>query len=287
MSGCNIFFDDDRCGKVMQRPVEGTCSICNPQEEVNRAEDACVCPPLGEPRLLTVAAPVVFDECGINLCKVLQSDSLNRFDDVDSVQLRVVDIDFNIQKNNEGSRVEFIEDRPNCVRVYLSNICVKLAVKLLDDDCNIIDEFCIDQLFLPDSSDPEYDEQTNPSFIIVDLYAPYGVSYKDCYGDCEPTINYIGFLESINNAIRQGIGAQALAKVVRFDPRRGLLAVGLTIYLKVIYFIQYRIPHEGLCCIKGGTLFIDIVLNLYILLLSIHGKVFNKRSGYFKFLIYI
>lgn len=67
MSNCKICFD--KCGeKLMKRTVDDVCPLCKPVEEP--LEDACVCPPLGEPKLLTVAAPVVFDECGINLCKV-------------------------------------------------------------------------------------------------------------------------------------------------------------------------------------------------------------------------
>ena len=49
--------------------------------------------------------------------------------------------------------------------------------------------------------------------------------------------------------LRQGISAQALAKVVRHDNECGLVALGLTLYLKSIYFVQYRIPHNGLSLI--------------------------------------
>jgi hypothetical protein len=83
------------------------------------------------------------------------------------------------------------------------------------------------------------------------LYAPYGVSYFGECKECIPCINYLGFVEGPerNNEIRQGIDCQALAKVIELDMDDGCMAVGLTLYLKTVYFIQYRIKHAGLCCI--------------------------------------
>jgi len=47
LSDCKICFHKND-GKIMQRPFGGECSKCNP-EATSPAEDACVCPPLGEP----------------------------------------------------------------------------------------------------------------------------------------------------------------------------------------------------------------------------------------------
>ncbi|WP_058486132.1 hypothetical protein [Defluviitalea phaphyphila] len=244
-------------GKILQRPTAGECPVCNP-DDINPAEDACVCPPLGEPKLLTVAAPVVFDECGINLCRVV--DDLNcvfpdvdfEDDDVAAIELKVIDIDFNFDKD-DGSKVETLTRRPNCVRVTLENIDVTFAAKVLDSDCKVIDEECFTIKYLPgDADDPYFDDDTNPISVAVDVYAPYGVSYE-LKRDCTPIISFLGFVEdgcrkdSGNNSIRQGIVAQALAKVVNLDVDSQTAAIGLTIYLKAIYFVQYRIPHKGLC----------------------------------------
>lgn len=49
MSDCKICFQKGD-GKVMRRPAGGSCSACNPENPINPADDACVCPPLGEPR---------------------------------------------------------------------------------------------------------------------------------------------------------------------------------------------------------------------------------------------
>lgn len=133
----------------------------------------------------------------------------------------------------------------------LSNICVKFAVKLLDPDCRILKTLCFSTDYLPpDPDDPDFDEETNPSSVTIDLYAPYGLSYKDCYGKCDPTINFLGFVEDLecrNNSLRQGLNVQALAKVLELDVEEGLAAIGLTLYLKTIYFVQYKIRHAGLC----------------------------------------
>lgn len=250
MSKCDVYMNNGPQGKYFRRPVDTECVLCQDECQGDPTDDPCICPPLGEPDKLRIIAPVIFDECGINLCKSVQREVLSQYDDAASVALRVIDINFNISCGEHGSSVEFIEDRPNCVRVHLSNICVKLAVKVLDSMCNIIDTFCMDELYLPDESDPEFDEETNPSFICIDLYAPYGVSYFDNCEECTPTINFLGFIEDgegyRNNDLRQGIDSQALAKAVKFNPDRGHLAIGLTIYIKVVYFIQYKIPHDGL-----------------------------------------
>jgi hypothetical protein len=49
VSDCKICFHKGD-GKIMQRPVGGECERCNPRP-ISPIEDACVCPPLGEPRV--------------------------------------------------------------------------------------------------------------------------------------------------------------------------------------------------------------------------------------------
>ncbi|NLL70999.1 MAG: hypothetical protein GX238_07705 [Epulopiscium sp.] len=236
-------------GLVFQRPLAGSCPVCDTTGAINPASDACICPPLGEPENLTIVAPAVFDECGINLCKVIElPECILQQDNLDSIELKVIDIDFNIHPG--GSSVQTLTRRPNCVRVHLTDIVVKFAARLLDRNCRVLDEICFEEKYLPSNeNDPSFDELTNPVSISVELYTPYGVSYSEFGSCCKPTINFLGFIakDGRNNALRQGVGAQALAKVVNLDLEDGLAAVGLTIYFKVIYFVQYKIPHRGLC----------------------------------------
>lgn len=248
MSDCKICFHKSD-GKVMQRPVSGECAVCNPKPELP-IEDACICPPLGEPKYLPVIAPVIFDECGINLCREVKIPEriINAFPTTDTMELKVIDIDF-CMEDPCGSKVETLQRRPNCVKVKLSHIMVKFAVKFLDIRCRVLGEDCFQAEYLTDCDCPQYDEDTNPSSVTVELYAPYGVSYFGGCVDCIPSINFLGFIEcpNRNNSLRQGIVSQALAKVVDLDFCAGCVAIGISIYLKSVYFVQYRVKHAGLC----------------------------------------
>lgn len=248
MSDCKICFHKND-GRVMQRPLAEGCEACNPTP-VSPIEDACICPPLGEPRFLPVIAPVVFDECGINLCREITIPEciLDDFPTTERVELKVLDIDFNIG-HDCGSEVEFIARRPNCVRVKLARLCVLFVAKFFDDRCRLLGEKCFSAEYLPEEDDPAFDEETNPTSVTVELYAPYGVSYCHICNQCKPTISYLGFIEGPdrNNSLRQGIVSQALAKVIDQDLSLGVLAVGLSIYLKSVYFVQYKLNHAGLC----------------------------------------
>ncbi|MCT4688097.1 hypothetical protein [Vallitalea sp.] len=199
---------------------------------------------------MTCVAPVVFDECGINLCREIKIPECLLEDNpcTKAIELKVIDIDFSIGEI-DGSCVETLPKRPNCVRVTLSKLKVRFAAKLLDRHCRVLAEECFQALYLPDKDSPHCDDDTNPPSITIDLYAPYGVSYYGECKECIPCINYLGFVEGPdrNNELRQGIGCQGLAKVIEFDLDDGCMAVGLSLYLKTIYFIQYRLKHAGLC----------------------------------------
>lgn len=262
MSKNASLFNKASGSRYMARPGSA-CSCCNhtsnsccsstgpsSASSAGSCNDICVNPPTGQPKSLTLLAPVVFDECGINLCKVVQRPVFCN-PDICSIQLRVVDIDWNMGRTDHSSRIETLRSRPHCSRITLSGIRVKFAVTLLDRCHTIIDSFMMVEEYLPSSVDDCcYDESANPCSLSFELYTPYGLSYLNQDPPC-PTINFFGMEEAGscgigNNMLRQGVGAQALAKVVRFDLEDGVIALGLTIYLKSVYFVQYRVPHEGL-----------------------------------------
>jgi hypothetical protein len=284
----NKCFDNDP--KFFQAPNAGVCDICNPFDKTPLQKTA-LCPPIGEPKHLTVLAPAVYDEAGVNLCRVVDIDQLmdlcvcqsNRTTDVlfdgltvmdlknaDHIQLQVVDIDFNTicPQSCRYSEIKPANKTPNLTRVVLRDIDVTLAVRLISSTCKEYKEGMMTLRYLPSETCPGYDEETNPSNIAFDLYTPYGISYApENPAGCNkliPTINYAGFIENqicqcgptqdtgfgyrtfaANNGIRQGITAQALAKVVAYD--EDSLAIGLTLYFKVVYAVQYKVKHEGLC----------------------------------------
>ena len=99
-------------------------------------------------------------------------------------------------------------------------------------------------VYLPSATtDPEYDEDTNPTSVTMQLFAPYGVTYTDTTA-ATPNLNFIGFL-STNGTVSQGLNLMAMSKVLNFDIANAEMTVGLTLIVKSIYYNQYRIPHNG------------------------------------------
>ena len=276
--------------KYFEKPNAGICDACHPAEnKMSPIEAVAMCPPMGEPRLLTMMAPVVFDECGINLCRTVNIDELQdvcqdearKQSDIlfsgltkcdlanaDKLQLQVVDIDFNFidPMGNRYSEIQPTKCKPNLSRITLKDIDVTFAVTVLDCCCKVVKQGMMTLRYLGDERDCAYDACTNPSCISFDLYTPYGVAFAPenpmgC-NKLVPTINFMGYVNSeqgsgecggsldalfefpVNNGIQQGISAQALAKVVAYDCDS--FAIGLTLYIKSIYFVQYKFRHEGL-----------------------------------------
>lgn len=277
--------------KFFAKPNAGVCDICHPAEnKISPLEALATCPPIGEPRLLTLIAPVVFDESGINLCRVIclnelkdvcQSDSPKTTDilfcglskkDLEcacNIQLQVVDIDFNFVDPTCGrfSEIRPSKGNPNLSRITLKDIDVTFAVTCLDSCCKVIAEGMMTIRYLGDECECGFDPCTNPAAITFDLYTPYGLAYApENPSGCNklvPTINYMGFVSpqnsnhgkcchdakayfdfDANNSIQQGVSAQALAKVVAQDEE--CFAIGLTLYIKSVYFVQYKFQHAGL-----------------------------------------
>ncbi|WP_010165714.1 hypothetical protein [Candidatus Epulonipiscium viviparus] len=294
----------------------GICNICHPLATeiptvgiASPIEDAGYCPPIGEPKLLTLMAPAVYDESGFNLCRTIKlADFVNACDGPMSrttdllfdgltvndlkkathLQVQVVDIDFNFvcPKSSRFSDIKPAKNNPNISRVTLRDIDVTIAVKVIDNNCRVCKEGMMTLRYLPGENCPGYDEDTNPANVAIDLYTPYGVAFAaENPAGCNklvPIVNYVGFVGSDlcqgcvqdygvmplsgdgsvdqykylpsthtfktfepNNGLTQGISAQGLAKVISGDDE--YLAIGLTLYFKVVYFVQYKFNHEGLC----------------------------------------
>lgn len=275
--------------KFFKQPNAGICDKCHPAENtISPIEEIATCPPIGEPKLLTMMAPVVFDESGINLCRTVELDELedvcqydsNEVTDIlfdgiskcdlinaDKIQLQVVDVNFNFT-NPEDCRYSDIEPakcNPNLSRITLKDIDVTFAVSIINECCKVEKQGMMTLRYLGDEDSTGFDATTNPSSISFDLYTPYGIAFTtENPAGCNrlvPTINYMGFVSRFqsndmrcnvedymyytqNNTIQQGIGAQALAKVVAQGDDS--LAIGVTFYFKAIYFVQYKFKHEGL-----------------------------------------
>ncbi|OON99478.1 MAG: hypothetical protein ATN35_12340 [Epulopiscium sp. Nele67-Bin004] len=293
--GCNKFFNANN--KPSNRepgifyPNAGICAVCGDSDIDSAMQEVGFCPPIGEPQTLTLMAPAVFDESGVNLCRVIDIndianacdgptnrttdimfDGITRADLVNGTyfQLQVVDIDFNFvcPKSNRYSEIRPAKRNPNISRVVLRDIDVTFSIKVIDEDCKVCKEGMITLRYLACEDCPGYDDVTNPSNIGFDLYTPYGNAFGvENPAGCNklvPIINYAGYVGGDtcqncdcgepqhqykvfepNNSLTQGITAQALAKVVANDGE--YIAFGLTLYFKVVYFVQYKFNHEGLC----------------------------------------
>ena len=274
--------------KYFAKPNAGVAPQCNPViENVSEVEAIATCPPIGEPKNLTLLAPVVFDESGLNLCRVVCLDELVNVCDSQSnrptdilfdgltkkdlagacrLQLQVVDIDFNFLCPTSGrfSDIKPAKGTPNLSRITLKDIDVTLACKIIDGSGKVTKEGMMKVRYLPAECAPGFDPCTNPCSVTLDLYTPYGVSYApenpDGCNKLVPTINFIGLVSnqtcecedgkgrfynySANNTLQQGISAQALARVVAYTDN--CFAIGLTLYIKSMYYVQYKFKHEGL-----------------------------------------
>lgn len=255
--------------KYFEKPIVCECKCeCNDLNK-NQIEAAAQRPSVGEPKLLTMVSPVVFDECGINLCRTINVNALQDvcmgeagngvdilFDGLSAcdlleaykVQLQVVDIDFNFVNptTSRFSEIQPAKNRPNLSRVTLKDIDVTFAVTVIGSNGLVSKQGMMNVRYL--GCNCSKDDRMNPSCISFDLYTPYGISYaSENPAGCNklvPTINYMGFINGENNTIQQGISAQALAKVVATGC--DTMAIGLTLYFKVIYFVQYKFEHQGL-----------------------------------------
>ena len=208
--------------RFFKAPNAGVCDICHPCDTMTKLEATAMCPPIGEPKCLTMMAPVVFDEAGINLCRVFAIDDLldvcerpsNRTTDIlfdgltkcdlenaNTIQLHVVDIDFNFicPETCRFSEIRPSKNTPNLSRVVLRDIDVTLSVSIMDSTCRVCKEGMLTLRYLPSENCPGFSEETNPSNIAFDLYTPYGISYApENPAGCNklvPTINFIGLVE--------------------------------------------------------------------------------------------
>lgn len=219
--------------------------------------DVCTNPICGQPDSLTLLAPVVYDEIGINLCREVPLSGTITGNPPLSASAQILNVSF--ENNGESTTVGPIQGRPNCYLVTLTNLSVTFAIKIYDCSGKLIDTLTETAVYLPPSSDTEnskyLDDETNPSSVELEIFAPYGLSYKDAdVGN--PVINYIGF-STTNNTLQQGLDMIAIPKILSFDPSAPSLTMGITIYIKSVYFSQYLFPHKGRAVVPKGSIIPD------------------------------
>lgn len=220
----------------------------------NGCIDVCVNPQCGDPEYLTILAPVVYDEIGINICRTIPlGDILTNYPTTAYIKAEVIDIAYSTTGTNPVV-IAPINSRPNCYEVTLTNLSATFAVSLYDCCERLLTTATITGVIYlpPAATDEGYDADTNPTSVSLELFAPYGVVYTD--GNVSsPSLNFIGF-SSTNSSLNQGLNMMAIPKVLDFDIADNTMTVGLTLIVESIYFSQYRIPHNGKAVISKGQL---------------------------------
>lgn len=264
MSRCCSFFNNPKCGQTLQHSLPGRTGNCERADEKhcgcsgNDIHTGVLTPASADcntdntaarplPRCSTpllAMMPAIYDECGINLCRVVPLQTALP-DNTACVEAQVLDVDF---QSNHCTTFTTLPDRSDCIRVTLSDILVTVRLTALDCCGNTLCQSIETVTYLnPDSCCDYSDPDTNPTSITLDLYVPYGLTYTSpCPGTFCPTIQFLGPVAGMNNHLQQGLSVQAAAKVLRFDTNQNRIALGLTLYLRSIYFTEYRIPNEGL-----------------------------------------
>ena len=207
--------------------------------------DVCTDPICGEPDCLTVLAPVVYDELGINLCRNVPLETA--VPNIDRISVQVMDIAFGPGTEGCEPGAAPIPGRPNCCLVTLTDLQVTFFVTLYDCTGKILDTQTLSAVYLPgDPSSPDYaymDEDTNPDCVELEIFAPYGTAREaGPYG--RAIVHAIGF-GSGSTGLHQGLNLIAIPKVLCFCPEDSSVTIGLSVLLKTVYFSQYRIPHKG------------------------------------------
>lgn len=219
-----------------------------------RCRDVCANPICGDPNVLGAFAPVIYDSIGINLCTSfeLEENIAEEYPTVTSASIKVLDADFSYGEDNVV--IEAIANRPNCFRITLTNIDLQFALNLYDSAGRLVDTLFPTALYLPPSTtDPTYDEDTNPNSVELEIYAPYGLSYNTGGGTPSPVINFIGF-GADSNHITQGINLCCMAKLLDFSTDDSTATVGVTFILQSLYFAGYNLSTSGKIDIPKGSI---------------------------------
>jgi hypothetical protein len=207
--------------------------------------DVCTNPICGCPSTLGLSAPVIYDELGINLCTTFELgvDIPTAYPTATSISVQLIDITYDYGEG--GVVITQLPGRRNCYAVTLTNLLVEFSVGIYDSACRLLDVVQTSAEYLPsDTTSPNYDEETNPSSVTLEIFAPYGVAYNVENTPATAVLNYIGFTTD-NNYIRQGLNLYGIAKVLDFNETASTATVGISLVVQSLYFAGYKVATEG------------------------------------------
>ncbi len=209
----------------------------------------CNTPINGRPKHLSIYAPVVYDEIGINICRpvTIPEAVLAANPTASCVQLDVIDVTFSAAAEGIPATTVTNTARANCSTVVLTNVAVTFRAKIFGDCNNYLTSTVITANYLPGSAtSPDVafqDDETNPQSVTVELYTPYGVGYTDDTG-ATPVINTVGFAAGKNTVVN-GINATVVAKAMNFNETTGTFSAGISLFLRTVYYETYKFEHDG------------------------------------------
>lgn len=207
--------------------------------------DVCVNPICGDPSVLSIMAPLIYDEIGINLCATfdLCTDISTLYPTATKANIQVISITQDCSPADVS--IKNIIGRPNCYEVTLSNLKVTFAMSLYDVNCCLVGTIYPTAVYLPSKTKAAtYNKDTNPCSVTMEIFAPYGPAYNTTCNTPTPTLNYIGALTN-DNMVRQGINLFAYPKLIGFDTCENTATVGLTVVLQSLYFAGYNVASGG------------------------------------------
>ena len=211
-------------------------AIANMNTDCGTCVDVCTNPICGTPDALLLYAPVIYDCIGINLCRTvpLGVDIPTTFPTAAYVTAEVVDL------VPGTADITPIANRPNCYNVELSELSFMVIVKLFDCCQRLLATLPLTVVYLPGAvTDPDYDEDTNPTDVTLQLYAPYGPAYTVAGTTATPTLIFSG-LTVAQVPQTQGIQASAVAKVLNFNIDDSTISLGVTLYVFSLYNSFYN-----------------------------------------------
>ncbi len=229
--------------------------IANMNNCGNNCLDVCTTPICGTPDTLLLYAPTVYDCIGINLCRQVPLGVVlpTTYPTAAYATAEIIDL------TPGTAAITPIVNRPNCYNVELSGLAFTVVVKLFDCCQRLLATLPLtDITYLPGTTtDPDFNEDTNPATVTLQLYAPYGPAYTvDTTGTAPtatPTLIYNG-LTVTRSAQTQGIQSVAVAKVLNLDTDDSSISLGLTLYVYSIYDSFYNFYNTTRGSIPKGNL---------------------------------
>lgn len=158
----------------------------------NGCKDECASPICGSPNYLSIMAPLIYDEIGINLCATAEigTDIATTYPTATTATARVVNVSFDY--GTGGVLIDSIAGRQNCYVVTLTNLTVELALNLYDVNCRLLGTVYPSIAYLPsETTAATYDADTNPTSVELDIEG-----CNDCRTTCT---NSCGLINSVSD----------------------------------------------------------------------------------------